>query len=631
MLAQTPAITSVQSGTPSSTSPNHGNAVTAGAPYGYIYLYLNGSFDPQLFSHVEWKNTTTGELELIECNYYNCSNLFVTPSQVIVRIPCELFREAASRVTVEIRVVEAFDANQSKSNIAQFFINPNPGQIYTLPKGIVGRPYSQSLVTGGTPPFATEAFNPSLLPPGLNVTAATATLEGTPTTIGRYDFYLEGEDSWGVSFDGEYTVLVVPPPVVTSMDPVSRLAGSGDFVLTVTGTGFDQEGDVGTSKIYFGQTGLTTVVPRRRDAPRPRYPARWVLTPGNVGVFVRNLGDIDSNVLNFQVTAPPTTFTLNPTFAIAGGAAFNLVVTGTNFLNPTTVRWNGSPLSTTYNSTTQVTAAVPANLIATAGTANITLSNTYGVTGPVPFTIRGLLNITTASLPQGTAGSNYTFAMSATGGSGTYTWSATGLPQGFSINANTGVISGNTQAGDTYTVTVTVRDSQTQVTARTYSLLIVVTYPPLNVLGSLPERNGWGFVRRRSLGRGWNGAGILFLGLGRESAARPLDERPGASYGNAHYGRDIPLRSPAQRFHRRRHYARLQRGYRARADCRHGRGRRCPARHAAQPDLHGDGRRPAVHVRRERVDSFGHAFLRQHAFRNSEFPRHIRIHGGRDR
>ncbi len=65
MLAQTPAITSVQSGTPSSTSPNHGNAVTAGAPYGYIYLYLNGSFDPQLFSHVEWKNTTTGELELI--------------------------------------------------------------------------------------------------------------------------------------------------------------------------------------------------------------------------------------------------------------------------------------------------------------------------------------------------------------------------------------------------------------------------------------------------------------------------------------------------------------------------------------------------------------------------------------
>jgi hypothetical protein len=44
--------------------------------------------------------------------------------------------------------------------------------------------------------------------------------------------------------------------------------------------------------------------------------------------------------------------------------------------------------------------------------------------------------------------------MSASGGSGTYAWSATGLPPGLSINPSTGRITGNPSATGTYTVTV---------------------------------------------------------------------------------------------------------------------------------------------------------------------------------
>jgi hypothetical protein len=44
--------------------------------------------------------------------------------------------------------------------------------------------------------------------------------------------------------------------------------------------------------------------------------------------------------------------------------------------------------------------------------------------------------------------------MTATGGSAPYTWSATGLPTGLSINPSTGQISGTTRAGN-FTVTVT--------------------------------------------------------------------------------------------------------------------------------------------------------------------------------
>src|SRR5205807_6465740 len=54
---------------------------------------------------------------------------------------------------------------------------------------------------------------------------------------------------------------------------------------------------------------------------------------------------------------------------------FTLTVNGTNFVNGATVNWNGTPLSTTFVSSTQLTATVPASLIATAGTASITATN----------------------------------------------------------------------------------------------------------------------------------------------------------------------------------------------------------------------------------------------------------------
>jgi hypothetical protein len=49
--------------------------------------------------------------------------------------------------------------------------------------------------------------------------------------------------------------------------------------------------------------------------------------------------------------------------------------------------------------------------------------------------------------------------MTATGGTTPYTWSATGLPTGLSINASTGLISGTTRITGGYSVTVTARDA----------------------------------------------------------------------------------------------------------------------------------------------------------------------------
>ena len=64
---------------------------------------------------------------------------------------------------------------------------------------------------------------------------------------------------------------------------------------------------------------------------------------------------------------------ISPATATAGGAAFTLTLTGSNFVSGSVVRWNGADRTTTFVSSTQLTAAIPASDIASAGTASVTV------------------------------------------------------------------------------------------------------------------------------------------------------------------------------------------------------------------------------------------------------------------
>ena len=74
----------------------------------------------------------------------------------------------------------------------------------------------------------------------------------------------------------------------------------------------------------------------------------------------------------------------------------------------------------------------------------------------------------------GTVGTALTVTNSASGGTSPYTWSATGLPAGLSINSGTGTISGTPSAAGTSNVTVTATDSSSPAKTGSASFTITV-------------------------------------------------------------------------------------------------------------------------------------------------------------
>ncbi|MBK9715236.1 MAG: right-handed parallel beta-helix repeat-containing protein [Kouleothrix sp.] len=77
----------------------------------------------------------------------------------------------------------------------------------------------------------------------------------------------------------------------------------------------------------------------------------------------------------YERATPPTIGGLAPALLQAGGPAFTLVVTGTNFVAGSTVLWNGAPRATQYVSASRLTAAIPASDIAAPGQASVTVAN----------------------------------------------------------------------------------------------------------------------------------------------------------------------------------------------------------------------------------------------------------------
>lgn len=191
----------------------------------------------------------------------------------------------------------------------------------------------------------------------------------------------------GGASSGVDLLVVNPVAVATRLSPDNALAGSGQLVLTVNGSGF-----VGASVIRWnGQDLVTTYA--SGSALTATLPAAELGTVAYDTVVVYNPppGGGVSLPLLFAVRAPlPVAASLSPATANPGDAGFTLTVNGSGFTSGATVRWNGASRATTFVSASQLTAAIPSSDVAATTTALVTVANPApggGTSGALGFTV----------------------------------------------------------------------------------------------------------------------------------------------------------------------------------------------------------------------------------------------------
>ena len=178
---------------------------------------------------------------------------------------------------------------------------------------------------------------------------------------------------------------VVTGPTITSLSPSSASVGGSAFTLTVNGTGFV----TGAVVKWAGTARTTTFVSATKVTAA--ITAADIASAGDFAVTVA-VGSSASNSVNFSVTSTstsPTITAISPSYVNRGAAALTMTVTGTNFVSGAAVNWGASQqLTTTFVSTTKLTAAVPAANLTTVGTTQIKVGNPGGVmSNTVPFTV----------------------------------------------------------------------------------------------------------------------------------------------------------------------------------------------------------------------------------------------------
>ena len=179
-------------------------------------------------------------------------------------------------------------------------------------------------------------------------------------------------------------------PRIFSLTPTSASAGGAQLTLTVTGTALTG----GT--IMFGSTALTSTGTSSDTSISGIVPST-LLVAGIPKVSVQ-VGTNTSNALPFSVLAlTPTLTSISPssTPVQTPNPTTNIQVqlTGTNFASSAKVLFNGAPsgISTTFNSSTSLSATLPAALLGPFGSTNdIGVLNTPpggGKSTPVTFKV----------------------------------------------------------------------------------------------------------------------------------------------------------------------------------------------------------------------------------------------------
>ncbi len=468
-----PTVTSV---TPNHASPGAGNTAVS----------IAGSTFTQ-GSTVSWK-APNGTIVPI-------SPSLIQAAQIAATIPAALLSTAG---TAQVAVQ---DAAGVLSNSVSFSIG-NPAVITSLTpnNALVGSSSAslsiagQGIASGSTVSWTDVNGHVTSIAASLVQSAQVAATipANLLTTIGTAEVAIS--DPSGVL--SNQLPFTISPFAISSVTPSSAAVGTDSTAVAIAG----QNITAGSNVFWTTPDGRTiTISPSLLQAAQVRatIPSTLLTTAGTAQVAVANANGFPSNGLPFTII-PFTLTGVTPSTAPVGSGNTQITISGPGFSSSAQALFTPpggpqTPISSLVQGA-QIAATIPASMLTTAGTAQISVRNANGVvsTNLLPFTIvPAPLTIQTTAIPGGWVNSGYApFTIQAIGGTGALTWSATGLPAGFTLNPTTGALGGSAGASaGIYSVTVHVTDSGTptpQTTSKTFSLQISQQFVISTIAGGVP-------------------------------------------------------------------------------------------------------------------------------------------------
>ncbi|MGD0498822.1 MAG: putative Ig domain-containing protein, partial [Bryobacteraceae bacterium] len=353
-------------------------------------------------------------------------------------------------------LIEAADAASVASpGFRQFTLIVTPISIVTngLPYGNLSAAYSQTLAaTGGTGTLTWTLNADNYLPPGLSLSSG-GVISGTPTSTGQYNVNVTVTDGSGNTATRGYNLNIYP---VGGGPPLS-ISTAANLILT-TGTSqlaLDASGGTGTYTWSLSSGTLPTGLALRTDVPSFFFASQQAgligvaTTPGTYNFTLNVVSGIQntSRAFTVKITALNVmdSSTLPDAFA---NTAYSYSFTALNPAATATFTATGNPLPAGLSLST---AGVLSGTPTAAGNYNFGVNLTDGtdtISRGFNLTVSAVGITTGGLLPNGTQGSAYNQTLSASGGSGGYTFNVSGgsLPFGLSLSSG-GTISGTINAG----------------------------------------------------------------------------------------------------------------------------------------------------------------------------------------
>lgn len=366
----------------------------------------------------------------------------------------------AGAASVTVKATDSGNPQQTATSGAISITIGNPAlQVVTpstLPGGAAGTGYTTSLTaSGGDGNYTWSLASGSSLPSGLALSAE-GVISGTPLAAGVFSFTVQVDDGDANTTAATKALSLTIAPVISSLNPSSRAAGSADLVLQIVGLGFVG----GQTSVSFGgttiPTGSVAVTGNPVTTALLTVPGAALTAPADVQVSV-TVNGAASNAATFTVIG-------DTTLTITNESNLGTRTAGTPFsadLNAT--GGNGN-----YTWSVAAGSTLPGGLSLHPGTG--VLSGTLSEAGTFSFTIRVVDDknpgqssgqktftlvvqefvVSTASLPQARVGIAYSAPLAVAGGptapATDYQWTlvsgASSLPDGIAFNTATGTFSG---------------------------------------------------------------------------------------------------------------------------------------------------------------------------------------------